>query len=124
MQPKADPPSFQIGKTSSLVLTLCGVLKNISLIGASMLIWGTVVTPMQFFGNGMAMAGLLYYKLGAEKVQSYVEHARSRYTKAPVLSKAIVTTLLVISCLALSVGVVASCGISFDVREYWHTLAP
>ncbi|KAL8735838.1 MAG: hypothetical protein Q9181_002667 [Wetmoreana brouardii] len=41
-----------IGKTSSLVLTLCGVLKNISLIAASMFIWGTVVTPIQFVGNG------------------------------------------------------------------------
>ncbi|KAL8722100.1 MAG: hypothetical protein Q9225_001344 [Loekoesia sp. 1 TL-2023] len=47
-----------IGKTSSLVLTLCGVLKNISLIGVSMVIWDTKVTPIQFLGNGIAMAGL------------------------------------------------------------------
>ncbi|KAL8811524.1 MAG: hypothetical protein Q9223_007511, partial [Gallowayella weberi] len=61
---KMDP---LIGKTSSLVLSLCGVLKTISLIGASMIIWGTVVTPMQFLRNGIAMGGLLYYNLGGEK---------------------------------------------------------
>ncbi|KAL9026787.1 MAG: hypothetical protein Q9196_004598, partial [Gyalolechia fulgens] len=55
---------FLIGKTSSLVLTLCGVLKNIFIIGASVVIWDTVVTPMQILGNGIAMVGLLRYKLG------------------------------------------------------------
>ncbi|KAL9605336.1 MAG: hypothetical protein Q9179_001464 [Wetmoreana sp. 5 TL-2023] len=67
---KMDP---LIGKTSSLVLTLCGVLKNISLIAASMFIWGTVVTPIQFVGNGIALTGLVYYQLGAEKVRSIFE---------------------------------------------------
>ncbi|KAL9611057.1 MAG: hypothetical protein Q9167_004269 [Letrouitia subvulpina] len=61
---------FLIGKTSSLVLTLCGVLKNILLIGASIVIWGTVVTPIQFFGNGIAMSGLVYYKVGAKKLRA------------------------------------------------------
>ncbi|KAL8705132.1 MAG: hypothetical protein Q9201_001735 [Fulgogasparrea decipioides] len=65
--------SVGIGKTSSLVLTLCGVLKNISLIAASMFIWGTVVTPIQFVGNGIALTGLVYYQLGAEKVRSIFE---------------------------------------------------
>lgn len=66
----ADDAHKQIGKTSSLVLTLCGVLKSISLIAASMLIWGTVVTPIQFVGNGITLTGLVYYQLGGEKVHS------------------------------------------------------
>ncbi|KAL8834404.1 MAG: hypothetical protein Q9170_003772 [Blastenia crenularia] len=71
---------FLIGKTSSLVLTLCGVLKNSSLIGASMVIWGTAVTPIQFLGNGVAMAGLVYYNVSGEKVQDIYEGSRARYS--------------------------------------------
>ncbi|KAL8646984.1 MAG: hypothetical protein Q9226_006625, partial [Calogaya cf. arnoldii] len=56
-----------IGKTSSLILTLCGVLKSICLMVASVIIWSTVVTPMQFIGNFIAMGGLVYYNLGGKK---------------------------------------------------------
>ncbi|KKY14219.1 hypothetical protein UCRPC4_g06823 [Phaeomoniella chlamydospora] len=62
---------FLIGKTSSLVLTLCGVLKDILLVAASMLIWGTPVSGTQFFGYSIALSGLVYYKLGAEKLKEY-----------------------------------------------------
>ncbi|KAH8599828.1 triose-phosphate transporter family-domain-containing protein [Bisporella sp. PMI_857] len=41
---------FLIGKTSGLVMTLCGVLKNILLVAASVLIWGTIITWLQFSG--------------------------------------------------------------------------
>jgi len=54
---------FLIGRTSSLVLTLCGVLKDVLLVFASMIIWGTQVTVLQFFGYGVAVCGLMYYKL-------------------------------------------------------------
>jgi hypothetical protein len=62
---------FQIGKTSGLVMTLCGVLKNILLVVASVLIWGTVVTWLQVFGYGIATAGLVYYGVGYEGIQTY-----------------------------------------------------
>jgi Triose-phosphate Transporter family len=65
------PDRLQIGKTSSLVLTLCGVLKDIMLVAASMLIWGTPVSALQFFGYGIALSGMLYYKLGAEQLKGY-----------------------------------------------------
>lgn len=60
---------FLIGKTSSLVLTLSGVLKDILLVGASILIWGTNVTSLQFFGYSIALGGLVYYKLGAKGIK-------------------------------------------------------
>ncbi|KAI9728588.1 MAG: hypothetical protein M1834_007616 [Cirrosporium novae-zelandiae] len=66
---------FLIGKTSSLVLTLCGVLKDILLVGASMLIWSTPVTPLQFFGYSVALSGLVYYKLGPDQIKQYVGQA-------------------------------------------------
>lgn len=54
----------QIGKTSGLVMTLCGVLKNILLVVASMLIWGTIVGGLQAFGFSIALVGLVYYSIG------------------------------------------------------------
>lgn len=66
---------FLIGKTSSLVLTLCGVLKDILLVGLSMLIWGTPVSATQFFGYSIALGGMMYYKLGAEQIKQYVGQA-------------------------------------------------
>ncbi|RPA81075.1 TPT-domain-containing protein [Ascobolus immersus RN42] len=65
---------FLIGKTSSLVLTLCGVLKDILLVVASIMIWGTIVTWLQMFGYSIALGGLVYYKLGGDKLrESYVQ---------------------------------------------------
>src|SRR5688500_4668952 len=65
---------MQIGKTSSLVLTLCGVLKDILLVVASILIWGTTVTWLQMLGYSVALGGLVYYKLGGDKIrESYAQ---------------------------------------------------
>lgn len=57
-----------IGKTSGLVMTLTGILKNILLVGASVMIWQTSITPMQFFGYAIALAGLVYYSLGRDQI--------------------------------------------------------
>ncbi|ODM22049.1 hypothetical protein SI65_02895 [Aspergillus cristatus] len=66
---------FLIGKTSSLVMTLCGVLKDILLVAASMMIWQTPVTGTQFFGYSIALIGLVYYKLGGDKIREYTGQA-------------------------------------------------
>ncbi|KAL9631252.1 MAG: hypothetical protein Q9204_004313 [Flavoplaca sp. TL-2023a] len=66
----------QIGKTSSLILTLCGVVKNIILIGTSAYFEGTVITPMQYFGSSVVMVGLVYYNLGGAKEREVAEKAR------------------------------------------------
>ncbi|KAJ6096227.1 sugar phosphate/phosphate translocator [Penicillium sp. IBT 16267x] len=66
---------FLIGKTSSLVMTLCGVLKDILLVAASMMLWNTPVTPLQFFGYSVALIGLVYYKLGGDKIREYTGQA-------------------------------------------------
>ncbi|KAJ1334192.1 UDP-galf transporter [Microdochium nivale] len=59
-----------IGKTSAVVLTMAGVLKDILLVVSSMLIFGDPVTAQQYFGYSIALGGLTYYKLGAEKMQT------------------------------------------------------
>ncbi|KAF8861100.1 TPT-domain-containing protein [Acephala macrosclerotiorum] len=67
---------FLIGKTSGLVMTLCGVLKNILLVVASILIWGTVVSGLQVVGYGIALVGLVYYGVGYEGMVTYYNGAR------------------------------------------------
>lgn len=92
----------QIGKTSSLVLTLCGVLKDVLLVVASMIIWGTQVSGLQFFGYSIALGGMLYYKLGADTLKAYAAQAGREWSELgntrPVLRKLIliggVTTLI------------------------------
>jgi len=62
---------LQLGKTNAVVYTLSGVLKDILLVFASMLIFRDPVAPLQFFGYSIALGGLVYYKLGAEKLREY-----------------------------------------------------
>jgi hypothetical protein len=52
-------------------MTLCGVGKNILLVVASVLIWGTIITGLQVFGYTIALAGLVYYGVGYEGIQTY-----------------------------------------------------
>lgn len=58
----------QIGKTSGLVMTLTGILKNIMLVIVSVMIWNTSISFLQFVGYGIALAGLVYYSLGWEQI--------------------------------------------------------
>ncbi|KKY35069.1 hypothetical protein UCDDA912_g04927 [Diaporthe ampelina] len=59
-----------IGKTSAVVLTMSGVLKDVLLVFASMILFHDPVTAQQFFGYSIALAGLVYYKLGADKIHA------------------------------------------------------
>ncbi|KAJ5242996.1 sugar phosphate/phosphate translocator [Penicillium citrinum] len=68
-----------IGKTSAVVLTMAGILKDILL---------------QFFGYSIALGGLVYYKLGAEKINALTTDVRlqvGEYRRAnPAKAKGIV----------------------------------
>ncbi|OJD22198.1 hypothetical protein ACJ73_06458 [Blastomyces percursus] len=72
---------FLIGRTSSLVLTLCGVLKDVLLVSISAAYWKTPVTPLQLFGYSIALGGMVYYKLGADKVKEYASHANRAWAE-------------------------------------------
>ncbi|KAH0848246.1 hypothetical protein AYO21_05372 [Fonsecaea monophora] len=99
---------FLIGKTSSLVLTLCGILKDILLVAASMMIWGTPVTKTQFFGYSIALGGLLYYRLGAEQLKQYVAHAGRSWSEfgvqKPAMRKALIFALVLLTIFLLLGG--------------------
>ncbi|KAF8458540.1 triose-phosphate transporter family-domain-containing protein [Kalaharituber pfeilii] len=76
---------FLIGKTSSLVLTLSGVLKDISLVCASVVIWSTPISALQLFGYTITIAGLLVYKLGTDKLTEAFSSMRG--TCAPTFGR-------------------------------------
>lgn len=60
---------FLIGKTSGLVMTLTGILKNILLIVAAVFIWGTSITSLQFIGYSIALGGLVVYSTGLSQLK-------------------------------------------------------
>jgi hypothetical protein len=62
-------------------MTLCGVLKDILLVVASMMIWNTPVTALQFFGYSVALVGLVYYKLGGDKIREYTSQANRAWAE-------------------------------------------
>ncbi|KAJ8106490.1 hypothetical protein OPT61_g9502 [Boeremia exigua] len=72
---------FLIGKTSSLVLTLSGVLKDILLVLASMFLFRDPVTLIQAFGYSIALGGLIYYKLGSDKLKEALSAGSMRWAE-------------------------------------------
>lgn len=86
---------FLIGKTSGLVLTLCGVLKDLLLVFASILIWGTVISGLQTIGYTIAIIGMLYYKLGDKELKPWIAEGGRRWAEFGA-TKPITRKLLVI----------------------------
>ncbi|CAK3909691.1 sugar phosphate phosphate translocator [Lecanosticta acicola] len=103
---------FLIGKTSSLVMTLSGVLKDILLVLASMAIFRDPVSPLQFFGYGIALAGLVYYKLGGDKMKEHIGQAQMAWSdygvRHPALRKLIVFGLVLFTLFLLLGGISTS----------------
>lgn len=82
------------------MLTLSGVLKDILLVVASMLIFHDPVSPLQAFGYSIALSGLIYYKLGAEKLKDYVAQGQRAWAdygvRHPAMRKLIVFGLVLL----------------------------
>ncbi|KAF2402230.1 TPT-domain-containing protein [Trichodelitschia bisporula] len=85
---------FLIGRTSSLVLTLSGVLKDILLVIASMVVFLDPVSGLQAFGYSIALCGLVYYKLGGDKLKGVVADGQRTWgdygVRHPIMRKLIV----------------------------------
>lgn len=104
----------QIGRTSSLVLTLCGVLKDILLVVAAIAIWGKEVTPLQFFGYSIALGGLIYFKLGAETLKAKLSDAGRAWAdygvRHPALRKIIVFVCMLLLATMVVIGLAPRVG--------------
>lgn len=74
---------------------------------ASMVLFRDPVTPLQAMGYSVALGGLLYYRLGGEKIKEYVHHGSNSWAdygnRHPVLRK-----LIVFGCVILGIFVLIS----------------
>lgn len=106
---------FLIGRTSGLVMTLCGVLKDILLVAASILIWGTYVSGLQYFGYGIALCGLVYYKLGAATIKAQFSEGSRMWAeygaKHPALRKLIVFGVVITLMIMVLLGLAPTVGV-------------
>lgn len=57
------------------------MLKDILLVLTSLLLFLDPVTPLQAFGYSIALCGLVYYKLGAEKIKQHLSEAETAWSK-------------------------------------------
>ncbi|KAI1480401.1 hypothetical protein K445DRAFT_322123 [Daldinia sp. EC12] len=110
---------FLIGKTSAVIMTLCGVLKDVMLVVASMIIWGTPVSGLQAFGYTIALAGMVYYKLGLEAIKGYAGEASRQWAEfgaaRPALRKVVVIAAALLFVFILFGGLAPS---SYDPSQY------
>lgn len=94
-----------IGKTSAVVLTICGVLKDILLVAASMVIFGSQVTALQFFGYSIALGGMVYYKLGYEQIKGHMDEVNRQWvavgTEKPVVRQIGIVVFALFAALTL-----------------------
>lgn len=98
---------FLIGRTSSLVLSLCGILKDIGLVLVSSLIWRTTITRLQVIGYIIALIGMFGYKAGYSPLLLLAQTTDSQgykkyYTKLPLRRRKQIGT----ACVILSVAAV------------------
>jgi hypothetical protein len=101
-------------------MTLCGVLKDILLVAASMMIWGTPISGLQAFGYTIALCGMVYYKLGLDAIKGYAGEGVRQWAEfgnsRPVLRKVIVIVGALFLIFALFGGLAPSYGA--DYRPY------
>ncbi|KAI0598208.1 TPT-domain-containing protein [Biscogniauxia sp. FL1348] len=78
-----------IGKTSSLVLVLTGILKNILLVAVAVALWGTPLAGLQLAGYGLALLGLLLYQSSWSELKTSAQQwARRSYPAATTTTTA------------------------------------
>ncbi|KAH8646837.1 triose-phosphate transporter [Xylariales sp. PMI_506] len=91
-----------IGKSSGLVLHLTGILKNIILVIASVLIWDTKITPLQVLGYTIALAGFVLYRSSWSELCDMFQStfgAKNRYPTRVLLRGAMWLCLLILVAL-------------------------
>lgn len=93
-------------------MTLSGVLKDILLVMASMLIFRDPVSGLQAFGYSIALCGLVYYKLGADKIKEYIGQGQRSWAdygvRHPALRRLIVIGLSIVTIVLLLGGISSS----------------
>lgn len=99
-------------------MTLCGVIKDILLVFASIMIWGTPVSALQYFGYGVALCGLVYFKLGGDTIKAQFSEGNRQWAeygaKHPALRKVIVFGSILLTVFIILGGLGHNAGYSAD----------
>jgi hypothetical protein len=97
-------------------MTLTGILKNILLVVASVMIWNTTITELQFFGYAVALVGLVYYSLGWQQITNHSQAvtlwvrttwnspALDESRLSPIVRRVLTTTLVALIIVMLFIG--------------------
>jgi hypothetical protein len=120
--PPPNSNRLQIGRTSGLVLTLCGVLKDILLVGFSIIVWGTPISGLQTFGYSIAIVGMLYYKLGQKELKPYIAEASRRWSEfganRPALRKLLIVGIFITAIILLLSSLAPTYAPGYDPAIY------
>jgi len=99
-------------------MTLSGVLKDILLVVASMVIFFDPVSPLQAFGYSIALGGLVYYKLGGERIKGYVAEGQRSWIdyggKHPIMRKVIVFGMVLLTIFVIFGGLAPALAPEYD----------
>jgi hypothetical protein len=97
------------------------------LVVASIIIWGTTVTALQFFGYSIALMGMVYYKLGYDSLKKYLGEADRRWAEfgqqKPVLRRVAIVVLALLVVFVVLGGLAPSDGSDMDPRTYLTSAA-
>lgn len=108
-------------------MTLCGVLKDVLLVLASMAIWATPISGLQAFGYSIALGGMIYYKLGGETLKTYAGEAGRQWAELgstrPVARKAIVIAGAALFVFILFGGLAPTYAPDYDPSQYLSSAA-
>ena len=90
-------------------MTLCGVLKDILLVVASIMIWGTPVSLLQYFGYSIALCGLIYFKLGGATLKAQISDANRQWAefgaRRPAMRKITIFGVILLVLVSLLGGI-------------------
>lgn len=90
-----------------------------------MFIFGDPVTITQMFGYGIALCGLVYYKLGAQRIKDYVAEGKRSWDdygqRQPVMRKVIVFGLVLLGIFLVITGLTPRITTEYDPSGYAKT---
>lgn len=103
-------------------MTLCGVLKDVLLVLASMAIWATPISGLQAFGYSIALSGMIYYKLGGDALKGYAGEAGRQWAEfgstRPALRKIVIISAVVLLVFLVFGGLAPTYAPEYDPSQY------
>lgn len=108
-------------------MTLSGVLKDILLVCASILIFRDPVSGLQAFGYSIALFGLVYYKLGAETLKEYISAGARKWQDFGVrrpIARRLTSIAAGVVVVVLVLGAVSTAGVvpeQYDPVKVGHS---